>query len=149
MKGNYCSRGIGLGVYELVDALESMERRHVITKAIAAEILSIPEGPAGKKYYENAKFLDSLEAMGLITRSLPNGAYISLTRAGSLLKRALGMLNTDTPYPVLLNYRIYIALNKIAKEQRISDDTRIMLGLIGYLSGAGTPTKAVPLVLKA
>ncbi len=140
---------IGLGVYELVDALESMERRLVITKAIAAEILSIPEGPAEKKYYENAKFLDSLEAMGLITRSLPNGAYISLTRAGRLLKKALSMLNIDAPYPVLLNYRIYVALNKIARGQRISDDTRIMLGLIGYLSGTGTPTKAVPLVLRA
>ncbi len=140
---------IGLEAYELVDSLEAMERRLVVTKAIAAEILSVPEGPAEKKYFGSVKFLDSLEAMGLITRSLPNGAYISLTRAGRLLKKALSMLNIDAPYPVLLNYGIYAALNKVFSGEEISSDARTMLGLIGYLSGTGTPTKAASLALKA
>ncbi len=92
-RGFLFQRGSALGAYEVIEALDSMEKRLVITKAMAAEILSVPEGPAKKSFYSMASFLDSLEAMGLITKSVPYGHYLSLTKPARLLQIAFRELN--------------------------------------------------------
>lgn len=138
-----------LGVYEVIEALDSMEKRLVITKAIAAEILSVPEGPAEKKFYSMASFLDSLEAMGLIVKSIPYGHYMALTKPARILRSAFRELNIDAPVPVLLNRTIYDALVKLERGEKIPDDLREIIGKIGYVSGTGALTKAARQAMKA
>ncbi len=138
-----------LGVYEVIEALDSMEKRLVITKAIAAEILSVPEGPAEKKFYSMASFLDSLEAMGLIVKSIPYGHYMALTKPARILRSAFRELNIDAPVPVLLNRTIYDVLVKLEKGEKIPDDIREIIGKIGYVSGTGALTKAARQAMRA
>ncbi len=134
--------------YEVVDALDNANKRLVLTKALAAEILSIPEGPAPKQYY-TVKFLDSLEAMNAIVGSIPNAAYYALTITGRLLRKAFTELNIDAPVPVLLNKSIYEALIRISQGYEIDDYMKTILGKIGYVSGTGALTRAAKLVIKA
>ncbi len=137
-----------LEAYEAIDALDNAEKRLVFTKALAAEILSVPEGPAPRQYY-NVKFIDSLEAMNTIVASIPNSAYYALTVPGRLLRRAFLEINIDAPVPVLLNKNIYETLIKLSQGYEVDEYMRTLLGKIGYVSGTGALTKAAKLVIKA
>ncbi len=148
-RGFLFQRGSALGAYEVIEALDSMEKRLVITKAMAAEILSVPEGPAKKSFYSMASFLDSLEAMGLITKSVPYGHYLSLTKPARLLQIAFRELNIDALVPVLLNKTIYEALLRLEKGEDIPGEIRTIIGKISYVSGTGSLTRAAKQVIRA
>ncbi len=148
-RGFLFQKGSALGAYEVIEALDSMEKRLVITKVMAAEILSVPEGPAKKSFYSMASFLDSLESMGLITKSVPYGHYLSLTKPARLLRIAFRELNIDAPVPVLLNKTMYEALIRLEKGEDIPGEIRSILGKIGYVSGTGSLTRAAKQVIRA
>ena len=134
--------------YSVYEALSSSPKRPVVTKAIAGALVALPEGPAEKRFY-SSRFLDTLEASGLYTRSVPNGLYGALTRPGRLLKRAFSMANLEASAPVLLNPLIYNALEAVLRGEEVDRELREMLGEIGYITAAGAPTLAGRLVVKA
>jgi len=134
--------------YIVYETLGSSPKRLVVTKAIAAALISVPEGPAEKSNYET-RWLDTLEAMGLVARSVVNSAYMALTGPGRLLRRALMSVNIDAPYPALVNPGIVEALEAIERGESIPDEKRSMLGVIGYLTSTGKLTSAGRLVLAA
>ncbi len=134
--------------YEVYDTLSTTEKKLVVSKAMAGALVAIPEGPAENKWYDT-KWLETFEAMGLIVRSAPNGKYIALTRSGRLLKRAFNQLNLDAPYTALLNESIYKDILRVLNGERLDGEARQRLGLIGYLSGTGSLTRAASLVVLA
>ncbi|BEP17476.1 DUF505 family protein [Pyrofollis japonicus] len=134
--------------YSVYETLAGASRRPVITKAIAAALVSLPEGPAEKKFY-SSRFIDTLEASELYTKSVPNGLYAALTRPGRLLKRAFRMLNLNANVPALLNPIIYGGLEALLRGEELDRELREMLGEIGYITAAGSLTLAGRLVIKA
>jgi len=134
--------------FSVQEALEGSERRLVVTKAMAAAIVSVPEGPAERSAYQT-RFFDAMQAMDVVTLSVPNGGFAALTRVGRLLKQAFSELNLGAPYPVLLNRRILGLLEAVERGEEIDSDARKMLGEIGYVSGAGKLTRPAHLVMRA
>ena len=134
--------------YSVYEALAEAPKRPVVTKAIAGALLALPEGPAEKRFY-SSRFMDTLEAMGLFVRSIPNGLYGALTRPGRLLRKALGLVNIDAGTPALLNPGIYKALEDILAGREVDREIRELLGSIGYITAAGSLTLAGRLVLRA
>ncbi len=134
--------------YIVYEALAESPKRLVVTKAIAAALLEIPEGPAEKRYY-GTKWLPTLEAMGLVARSVVNSAFLALTGPGRLLRMALMRLNLDAPYPALVNPGIIEALRRLERGEELPEDKAKMLGVMGYMSASGKPTYAARLVLRA
>ncbi len=135
----------GYIVYEVV---REAPKRLVVTKAIGVALLEVPEGPAEKMQYKT-KHLDTLEAMGLIARSVTNSAFMALTGPGRLLRMALQRLNIDAPYPALVNPGIIEALRTIESGGKLPEEKENMLGVIGYLSAGRKLTYAARLVLRA
>ncbi len=134
--------------FAVQEALEGGERRLVVTKAIAAALISVPDGPAEREHYKT-KYLDTLQAMGLLVLSVPNGGYAALTRVGRLVKQAVSELNLDAPYPALISKRIVELIEAVERGEEIDSDSRKMLGELGYLSGTGKLTRAARLVARA
>ncbi len=134
--------------YIVYEAIGEAPKRLVVTKAIAAALLSVPEGPAEKLNYET-KWLDTLEAMNLVVRSVLNSLYLALTGPGRILRRALMSVNIDAPYPALVNPGIVKALEAVEKGEELPEDKEKMLGVIGYISAAGKLSTAGRLVLAA
>lgn len=134
--------------YSVYEALSEAPKRPVITRAIAGALLALPEGPAERRFYQS-RFLDTIEASGLLARSVPNGLYAALSRPGRLLKRAFTLVNLDAGAPALLNPLIYGALETLLAGGEVEREIREMLGEIGYVTAAGAPTLAGRLVVKA
>ena len=134
--------------YSVYETLSESPKRLVVTRAIATTILSLPEGPAEKRFYAT-RFSDTLEAMGLLSRSVPNGLYGALSRPGRLLRRAMSLVSIDAEVPALLNPSIYEALENILSGQEVSREMRETLGRIGYITAAGSLTLAGRLVIRA
>jgi len=134
--------------YSVYETLSEAPKRPVVTKAIAGALLALPEGPAEKRFYAS-RFIDTIEAAGLLARSVPNGLYAALSRPGRLLKRAFALVNLDALTPALLNPLIYAALESILRGEDVDREIREMLGEIGYITAAGAPTLAGRLVVKA
>ncbi len=134
--------------YEVYDALSNSAKRIVLSKAMAGALISIPDGPAEKHWYE-ARWIEAFEAMGLLVRSAPNGRFMALTRSGRLLKKAFKNLNLNAPYTALLNESIYNSILRVHNGLGVDGEERVRLGLIGYLSGAGSLTRAARLVILA
>ena len=134
--------------YSVYETLSEAPKRPVVTKAIAGALLALPEGPAEKRFYAS-RFIDTIEAAGLLARSVPNGLYAALSRPGRLLKRAFTLINLDANVPALLNPLIYGALEALLRGEEVDREIREMLGEIGYVTAAGAPTLAGRLVVKA
>jgi len=134
--------------YSVYEALSEAPKRPVITRAIAGALLALPEGPTERRFYQS-RFLDTIEASGLLARSVPNGLYAALSRPGRLLKRAFTLVNLDANAPALLNPLIYSALETLLAGGEVEREIREMLGEIGYVTAAGAPTLAGRLVVKA
>ena len=134
--------------YIVYEVYGESPKRLVVTKVIAAALLEVPEGPAEKTFYAT-KWLDTLEAMGLLAKSVVNTSFYALTGPGRLLRMAFQRINIDAPYPALVNPGIIEALKRIEKGERLEEEKEKMLGVIGYLSGTGKLTYAARLVLRA
>ena len=134
--------------YSVYEALSEAPRRPVITRPIAAALISLPDGPAERRFY-SSRYMDTLEASDLFARSVPNGLYGALTRPGRLLKRALSMANINANVPALVNPLIYGALEALLRGEEVEREIREMLGEIGFVTAAGAPTLAGRLVVRA
>ncbi len=134
--------------YEVVEVFETSQKRLVVTKAIAAVLLEAPEGPAEKQYY-TTKWLDVLEAMGLLVKSIPRAAYLALTRPARLLRKAFARINLDAPYTALVNEKIYRGLEALARGETPDPETEEALRIIGYETPAGNLTRPGRQVLEA
>ena len=134
--------------YSVYEALSTAPRRPVITRQVALSLLGMPDGPAEKKYY-SSPYASTLEASGLLARSVPNGLYASLTKPGRLFKKALSLMNTGARVPALVNPAIYSALETLLRGGEVSRETRELLGEIGLVTSTGSPTLAGRLVVRA
>ncbi|NPA04850.1 MAG: DUF505 domain-containing protein [Crenarchaeota archaeon] len=134
--------------YAVVEVFEKSPKRLVVTKAVAAALLEVPEGPAEKQYY-STKWLDVMEAMGLIVKSIPRAAYIALTRPARMLRKAFQRVNLDAPYTALVNEKIYRGLEAAEKGEEVEPETEEALKAIGYLTPARNLTRPGRLVLEA
>jgi len=134
--------------YSVYEALSAAPRRPVVTKAVGAALVEVPEGPAERRFYQT-RFLDTLEAGGLLVRSVPNGGFLALTRPGRLLRRALMEANLSASAPVFVNPAIVAALETLAAGGEVDREMREMLGEIGFVSSSGAVTRAGRLVLRA
>lgn len=120
---------------ELVDTLLFGDQRPVVTKSMARQLLKVPQGPARRDEY--GERLPIFEAMDLVTGSVPNNAFYSLTSTGRLMKRLVSRLNLDAPFPSVVNARVINAVQKLADGVPVSEEDRKMLGLLGYLKPTG------------
>ncbi len=134
--------------YSVYETLASTPKRPVVTRPIALALVALPDGPAEKRFY-SSRFLDTIEASGLLVRSVPNGLYAALTRPGRLLKKAFRMANLSANAPAVVNPLIYDALEAALRGEEVPRELREMLGELGFLTAAGAPTLAGRLVVRA
>ncbi len=134
--------------YEVLEVLEKSSKRVVISRDIALDLIALPDGPAPKVYY-HSRWMDTLEAMNLVVKSVPNGEYYALTRTGRILKKAFQDLDLSPENVVVLNRRIFEAIEAVAEGREIDAEIRSLLARIGYITSSGKLTKAGLLVLRA
>ncbi len=134
--------------YELLDIFESADRRLVISREMAEDLLSLPEGPVSSEAFET-KWIDTYEAMDIIVRSSPEGEYVSMTRVGRFLKRAFRDLNLFVDYPAVLNRKIYENLETLESGGSIPEEDLKILSEFGYVDLSGKLTRAGKLVILA
>ncbi|NPA23602.1 MAG: DUF505 domain-containing protein [Crenarchaeota archaeon] len=134
--------------YEVLDIFENVDRRLVVSRDMAEDLLSLPEGPVSAEAF-STRWLDTYEAMDIIVRSSPEGNYISMTRVGRFLRRAFRDVNLFVEYPAVVNRRIYESLETIESGGRVPEEDLKMLSEIGYVDLSGNLTRAGRLVLLA
>ncbi|GEM_PF-1737725 len=139
---------LSLDAYEAVEAVSSSRKRIHLSKPLARTLIAVPEGPAANTYY-NTPLARSLEAMNLLSYSIPLGHFASLTRPGRLLRKMLAEINLEAPAPVLLDEGIRSVLEKAVNGKRLTDQEGRLLGTIGYISSTGSLKPAARLALTA
>lgn len=140
-------QGLSRAGEKLLELLGGLERRIILTKAMARELAKAPDGPVQRDSY--GRFLHTLEAMGLLVGTVPSNQYYTLTAAGRLLKKAMIRANLDAPWTSVVNERIIAILEKAEKGEKLEPGEVTYAGTLGYLKPTGALDYPGRLVLRA
>ncbi len=133
-------------IYEIYSRLEP---RLSIDAELADYIRRAPMGPTNSHYLPiegNKK--DLLEAMRLVSYSVPDGEFYAFSGLGQWVKKALSLAGW-LEEGVVLDESIMLSLVKVVDGEEIDEDAVIQLEELGYLSSDGSLSPAGEMLLNA